>query len=368
MSASRASSLGQLLILGVHDHRWSRSLERILRTIEPGGVLFYPDAVRSSGQTAELLHKIARTLSSPPFLAIAEEGGSVDPLQSFFPPLPAPRVLARRGPAAVGRSGELIGAALKLLGLSVNFAPRLDLSNPDVKPALDAQTFGPDAKHVAECGKAFIEGLRQHQVLACAKHFPGRGMPEYDENGLPVVGKTMAELWREDLLPFRELLPALPLIKVSNVSYKAYDFDVVQPAAMSAKVVNDLLRVKLRYRGLAVADLWELLEEASHHTEPEDAAAMDAIAFTLCTKAGCDLQIVKWGERLAECVVREIGKKLEAGSLSQGHVAEALGRVRAAKKRVQRPSGKLPARSFKALAREFEEFSNLIRRGGDVEA
>jgi len=368
MSVSRASALGQLLIVGLHDDRWSRSLERMLRALQPSGVLLFPGSLRTPGQTAELLHKIARTLSNPPFLAIAEEGGSVDPLQAFFPPLPAPCVLARRGPAAVRRSGELIGAALKLLGLNLNFAPRLDLSNPHLEPARDAQTFGPDAKHVAECGKAFIEGLRQHQVLACGKHFPGRGMPENDEPGFPVVGKTMVELWREDLLPFRELLPALHLVKLSNVSYKAYDFDVPQPAAMSAKVVNDLLRVKLRYRGLAVADLLELLEEASHHTEPEDAAAMDAIAFTLSTKAGCDLQIVKWGERLAECVVREIGKKLEAGSLSQRRVAEALGRVRAAKKRVQRPSGKVSARSFDRLAHEFEEFGQRVRSGGDVEA
>jgi beta-N-acetylhexosaminidase len=368
MSVSHASSLGQLLILGVHDHRWSRGLERILRTIEPGGVLFYPGALRSPGQTAELLHKIARTLSSPPFLAIAEEGGSVDPLQALLPPLPAPRILARRGPAAVSRSGELIGAALKLLGLNLNFAPRLDLSNPHLEPALDTQTFGPDAKRVAECGKAFIEGLRQHDVLACGKHFPGRGMPTNDARGFPVVGKTMAELWREDLWPFRELLPGLPLVKLSNASYKAYDFDVVQPAAVSAKVVNDLLRVKLRYRGLAVADLLELLEEASHHTEPEDAAAMDAIAFTLSTKAGCDLQIVKWGERFAECVVREIGKKLEAGSLGQRRVAEALGRVRAAKKGLKRPSGKVSARSFDRLASEFEKFHQLVRAGGEIEA
>jgi beta-N-acetylhexosaminidase len=360
-----------LLILGVHDHRWSRSLERILRTIEPGGVLFYPDALRSPGQTAELLHKIARTLSSPPFLAIAEEGGSVDPLKALLPPLPAPRILARRGPAAVMRSGELIGAALKLLGLNLNFAPRLDLSNPHLEPALDTQTFGPEAKHVTKCGKAFIEGLRQHQVLACGKHFPGRGLPEYDENGSPVVGKTMAELWREDLLPFRELLSCLPCVKVSNVSYKAYDFDVEQPAAMlSSKVVHDWLRVQLGYRRLAVADLFELLGELCHHAEPERAYGLDLIAFTLSTKAGCDLQIVKWGEwlGLAERVSRVMGKELDTGSLSQRRVAEALGRVRAAKKGLKRPSGKVSARSFDRLAREFEEFGQWVRSGGDVEA
>jgi beta-N-acetylhexosaminidase len=268
----------------------------------------------------------------------------------------------------VQRSGELIGTALKLLGFNLNFAPRLDLANPKVRPALYAQTFGAEPKEVARCGKAFIEGLRKHKILACGKHFPGRGTPEYDENGLPMVGKTMVELWREDLWPFRELLPHLPFIEVSNVSYKAYDFDAPRPAAMSGKVVNDLLRVKLRHRGLAVADLLELLEETSHHTGPEEAAAMDTIAFTLSTKAGCDLQVVKWGERLADYVLREMRKELEAGSLSQGRVAEALGRSRTAKKGLRRPSGKLSVRSFDRLAREFEEFNQLVKAGGEFEA
>jgi len=367
MSVSPESALGQLLIVGLHDDRWSRSLERMLRALQPSGVLLLPGSLRVPGQTAELLHKIARTLSSPPFLAIAEEGGSVDPLQALLPPLPAPRILARRGPAAVKRSGELIGSALKLLGFNLNLGPRLDLSSPSVEPALDTQTFGADPKLVAKCGRAFIEGLRQHQVLACGKHFPGRGMPENDEPGFPVVGKTMVELWREDLLPFRQLLPHLPFIKVSNVSYKAYDFDVWQPAATSSKVVHDLLRVKLGYRGLAVADTLELLFEMSSERLRRQGVTLSLSVVLNSIRTGCDVQVVSWGPEIAETVFPAMQKELEAGSLSQRRVAEALGRVRAAKKRFQRPSGKLPARSFKALAREFEEFSKLIGRGGEID-
>jgi beta-N-acetylhexosaminidase len=368
MSVSDTASLGQLLIIGLHDLRWSSRLERTLRNLQPSGVLFFGECLRTPGQTAELLHRIGRALSTPPFLAIAEEGGSVNPLEAFLPLLPAPRVVSRRGSTGVRRSGELIGAALNLLGFNLNLAPRLDLANPNVRPALDAQTFGADPKEVARCGKAFIEGLRKHKILACGKHFPGRGAPEYDKNGLPTVGKTMGELWHEDLWPFRELLPHLPFVKVSNVSYKAYDFDAPRRAAMSGKVVNDLLRVKLRYRGLAVADLLEPLEETSLHAGPEEAAAMDAIGFTLSTKAGCDLQVVKWGERLADYLLREMRRELEAGSLSQGRVAEALGRIRTAKKGLRRPSGKLSVRSFDRLAREFEKFDQLVKAGGESEA
>ncbi len=368
MSASPARALGQLLILGVHDHRWSSSLGRTLCAIQPSGVLLYPKAIRSPGQTAELLHKISKTLSTPPFLAIAEEGGSVNPLRTFLSPLPAPRTLARRGQAAIRRLGELIGEVLKLLGFNLDFAPRLDLSNPDVKPTLDTQTFGADPEHVAKCGKAFIEGLRKHRILACGKHFPGRSIPEYDENGMPIVGKSMAELWREDLLPFRELLPLLPFIKLSNVVYKAYDFDVHQPASISAKVVHDLLRVKLGYCGLAVADLLGLLEEMSLHLTGQQGAGLDLKAFTLSIQGGCDLQVVKWGPKFVQTALAAIRIELESGSLSHEHVNAALQRIRTAKRGLKRPSGKLSARSFDRLARDFEEFGRRVRSGGEIEA
>jgi beta-N-acetylhexosaminidase len=368
MNPSHVSPLGQLLIVGVHDSRWTSGLERVLGTVQPSGVQLYPGAIRTPGQTAELLHKIARALDSPPFLAIEEEGGNVDPLKALLPPLPAPRLLARRGPAAVRRLGELIGAALQLLGFNLNLAPRLDLSNPDVKPALDTQTFGANPKLAAECGKAFIEGLRKHRILACGKHFPGRGVPEYDKGGFPIIDKTMQELWHEDLLPFRESLASLPLIKVSNVSYKAYDFDARQPAAMSSKVAHDLLRVKLGYRGLAVADLLELIKEASPHAGPDEVALISYQDFAHSTQAGCDLQVVKWGEKSAETILHEMQKAHESGSLTQSRVAQAFNRIGAAKKGLKRPSGKVSARSFDRLAREFEKFSQLVKTGGEIEA
>ena len=368
MSSSHASFLGQLLIVGLDDHRWSAALEQMLQTLQPSGVLLLPGSLRTAGQTAELLCRIARACETTPFLAITEEGGSVNPLKAFLPPLPGPRVLARCRPNGVKRFAELMGTTLTLVGFNLNFAPRLDLANPRAEPGLDAQSFSPDPLQVARCGKALIEGLRRHRVFACGKHFPGRGMPEYDENGMPIVSKSMAELWREDLLPFRNLLPHLPLLKLSNVAYKAYDFDVPQPAARSAKVVHDLLRVKLRYHGLAVADLLELIEEVSRHMGPKGAFGMSYEVFADSIRAGCDLQIVKWGERSTDAVLDRIHRALESGSLGQDRVADAIRRIRTTKRGLKRPSGKLSARRFDAVAREIEEFNQLVQAGGGTDA
>jgi len=368
MSATSASSLGQLLILEVHDHRWSSRLERRLRAQQPSGILLSSACLRTPGQTAELLHQIARELGTPPFLALTEEGGSVNPLRALLPPLPVPRVLAGRGPAAVRRAGELIGKAMRLLGFNLNFAPRLDLSNPDVKPALDTQTFGPDPKLVAQCGRAFSDGLSKHKILACGKHFPGRSVAEYNANGLPLVGKPMAGLWQEDLVPFRELLPRLPFIKLSNASYKAYDFDVHPPAATSPKVIHDLLRVKLGYRGLAVANPLELIEEASRHLSPGGGISIRYDALLESVVAGCDLQVVMEEDGLAESVLQVMAKGLESGALPSQRASDALGRIRTARKGLKPPSGKLSARSLDRLARELEEFSQQVRAGGEIEA
>lgn len=363
MSAARASSLGQLLILGVRDHGWSPSLERVLHMIEPGGVLFYPEALRSPSETAELLHQIARTLDSPPFLAIAEEGGSVNPLRALLPPLPAPRSLARRGPAVVKRAGELIGSALKLLGFNLNLAPRLDLSNHQVSPDVDTQTFGEDPELVAKCGRAFLGGLRKHGILACGKHFPGQGLPECDSNEFAVVAKTMAELWREDLRPFRELLPQLPFIQVSNVCYKAYDFDVLRPASLSANVVTGLLRVKLRYHGLVIADLMGPRKQLSRHMGPEGMLGIRYESLAESVMAGCELEVVAGR---VDNVFPQMQEALETGLLSRERVEDALSRVRAAKKGLQRPSGKVSARSFDRLGREMEKFSRLVKGGSKI--
>ena len=96
--------------------------------------------------------------------------------------------------------------------------------------------FSADPQQMAKCGEAFLEGLESHGVLACGKHFPGSGSSRAASPAeLPLVSKPMAELWREDLFPYRALLPRLPLILVSTAAYKAYDFDLLQSAGLSSK-------------------------------------------------------------------------------------------------------------------------------------
>ena len=354
MTVARADLLSQLFLVRWEGNRWDSTSERLLRSWRPGGILLAPPNLRTPGSTAELLGKLARALDLPPFLAIEQEGGKVDPLRAFFPPLPSPRAAAENGPSAVGRLGELAGAALKLLGFNTNLAPVLDVSTRFSESTLGTRSFSADAHEVVRCGEVFIQGLRSHKILACGKYFPGLGSAQIAGGSrLPMIGKSMAELWREDLVPYRELLPQLPLVMVGHGAYKAYDFDSPRPATLSANIVEGLLRVKLGYQGVAVADNLEA-EVSRRALELGEAAVRSA-------NAGCDLLVVGGRGESLEAVLAALKKGIEFGKLSTARVAQALERIRVAKKGLASPGEKISAKDFDELAREFENFGKACQ-------
>jgi beta-N-acetylhexosaminidase len=353
MSRLRTDDLGQLLFIGLNEDHWSAGLEKRLRTIRPGGIIFTRRTLRTPESVAELLSKIARTVGAPPFLALEEEGGMVDPLQEFFPRLPSARAVGVKG-NATAKLGELIGAGLKLLGFNINFAPQLDLSTDFSDAVAGARTFGSDGLEVAKCGEAFVRGLQRHNILSCAKHFPGLGGARLDSNaGLYLSGKPMAQMWREDLVPYRKLLRQLHLVMVSHHAYKAYDFDVALPATHSVNVLHGLLRVKLRYHGLAMtSDLEsEYIRRKFHPAE----------ASVLSINAGCDMVFISGRKNSVESVIEGLRNGLESGRISTTRVAQALDRIRLVKKGLAAPSGKISMKALKELAQEFKEFSNHLK-------
>ncbi len=348
MSVSRAEALGQLLIIRLESPVPPSECEDLVRRYLPGGVLMTHRGLSSPESTRETLARIARASSTAPFLALEEEGGAIDPLAKFFPPLPAPRVVARHGLAAVKRLGALIGEALATLGFNTVFAPRLDLSCPLGKPSLDTQAFDQDARLVAQCGEAFLDGLNAFRIIACAKHFPGAGSVEDSPaKSFAVVGKPMATLWREDLLPFRQLLPSLKLVEVASAAYKAYDFDVKLPAALSSNILEGLLRVKLGFKGVAVGNLFCSLQ-----------SPMEQLVSSI--KAGCDVQVVPGDERAVRQAVETLTSAWEDGTLPAPRVEEALRRIQTAKKSLGRPKGKISRSALERVSREFEQFAKEI--------
>ena len=102
----------------------------------------------------------------------------------------------------------------------------------------------------------FFAALARQGVLGCGKHFPGLGSGQVDSHhSTPVIAKPLAALWKEDLLPYRQLAKQLPMVMVSHATYSA---SVPEPASVSAYWIREILIREMGYKGLIVSDDMEM--------------------------------------------------------------------------------------------------------------
>ncbi|MGE0406660.1 MAG: glycoside hydrolase family 3 N-terminal domain-containing protein, partial [Candidatus Korobacteraceae bacterium] len=107
---------------------------------------------------------------------------------------------------------------------------------------------------VIRYAREFLRGLKDVGILGSGKHFPGLGEGKLDtHHELPQISKSMRQLWEEDLLPYRTLHRSLPFVMVSHAAYPQATRQPL-PATLSRKLITDVLRKRIGYRGLIVTD------------------------------------------------------------------------------------------------------------------
>jgi len=232
----------------------------------------------------------------------------------------------------------------------MNFAPRLDV--PEKVPTFANATARASHAAVTTGAEAFLYGLTRHGVLPCAGRFPGLSIDPNEELQVsPVVGRSMAALWSSDLVPYRTLGSRLPLIQISHAAYKAYDYEFSRPASLSPHVVEGLLRLKLGYRGVALADV----------SAAARAASIDlAEAALRALESGCDLLVVPAEEGPLEAVLAALERATEFGKLPRERTEQALARVRNAGQQLAPPRKEPSEREILRLEHDFERFAGAL--------
>jgi beta-N-acetylhexosaminidase len=307
-----------------------RTRGALARGERAGCILFrrnLPDAGAAARLTAEIQR--ATGAAAPALVGIDEEGGRVSRLPQGEPRLGPMRSLGRIGDASlVRRAGAAVGARLAELGINLDFAPVLDVDSNPANPVIGDRSFGPRPALVAELGLALAEGLRAGGVLPCGKHFPGHGDTDKDSHfDLPVLEHARARLDAVELSPFRAAAAAeLEAVMSAHVVVRALDPD--RPATLSRRVMTDLLRAELGFRGVLVSDDLEMRAVADRY--PVEECAVLAVA------AGCDLLLVCKEEEAAERAYEALVREADRSAAFSERCREAAGRVAALRSRAAR--------------------------------
>jgi beta-N-acetylhexosaminidase len=240
------------------------SLERAwLKLVRPAGVILFRRNIADARQTRALLDEATALCAQNSFRCVDVEGGTVDRLRDALAPMPSAQAVATamrrtRKPGLAHQHGELIARGVKAFGFNTTLAPVLDLALPESAGVMGTRAAGTNAEDVVVYAREFLAGLAVQNVAGCGKHFPGLGGGTLDSHlATPAIRRSVRDLERADLVPYRELCRELPMVMVSHASYPETPSKEL-PASVSSYWIQTVLRKRTGYRGLIFSDDLEM--------------------------------------------------------------------------------------------------------------
>jgi beta-N-acetylhexosaminidase len=317
---------GQLLSVGFDGPTMPEELRARIAASAVGGVMLFRPNIASAGQVATLVGGLrdAAPGDLPLLVSIDQEGGLVMRLRGLATDWPPMLAVGSAGdPARTQQVGRALGEELAALGIGWDFAPVLDVHTNPANPVIGNRAFGVTPEAAAAQALAFWRGLRGAGVVGCGKHFPGHGDTRADSHlELPVVDHDLARLRAVELAPFAAAAKAgMEAFMTAHVLYPALDPD--RPATLSRRILTDLLRGELGFRGVIVSDDLGMKAVADRYPIEELAVA--------CVEAGADHLLVREPPARQIAAHEALVRAAEARADFRARVAESAARVAALK-------------------------------------
>jgi len=216
-------------------------------------LIFFQGTPRNQVQLTNSYQSLTKT---PLLIAMDAEWGVGMRLDSVFD---FPRQLnlgAIRDNNLIYQMGVAISEQCKRLGVHVNFAPVADVNSNPMNPVINDRSFGEDIYNVANKSIAYMRGMQDNNVLACAKHFPGHGDTDKDSHKtLPSVSQSKQRIDSLELYPFRQLIKnGVGSIMSAHLYVPALDSLEKRASSLSKKIITELLKDEMDFNGLVFTD------------------------------------------------------------------------------------------------------------------
>jgi beta-N-acetylhexosaminidase len=305
--------IGQLFMVPAYsnlDDKHVEELYQLVDTFKVGGLIFMQGGpVRQ----ARLNNDLQNRSRVPLMVAMDAEWGLGMRLDSTIS-FPWQMALgAIDDPNLVYEFGTEAARELRRMGVHVSFSPVVDVNNNSANPVINARSFGENREQVATRGIAYMKGLQDHNVLACAKHFPGHGDTDVDSHeDLPLISHNRDRLDSIELYPFRRLVKrGLGSAMVAHLYIPALDTTRNCPSTLSKPTIDGVLKKEMGFKGLIFTDAMTMKGLANYY-EP---GAMHVAAL----KAGNDVLLFPGDVAVAFTKIKEA---IANGELTEADITE----------------------------------------------
>ncbi|WP_246637559.1 beta-N-acetylhexosaminidase [Crassaminicella profunda] len=321
--------IGQMVLVGFNGDQINDSIKKMIDSYHIGGFILFQRNIKNPSQTLALLNTIKSANSKnkiPLFLAVDEEGGKVSRMPKEIKKLPTNKKIGILNNNHFSfEIGQLIGFELKSFGFNLDFAPVLDINSNPKNPVIGDRSFGSNKEIVSQLGLQTMKGIKSQNIISVVKHFPGHGDTSVDSHlGLPVVNHDLNRLKSFELAPFSKAIKEnVDAVMVSHILFPKIDSQY--PATLSKKIMTDLLRNNLNFKGVIITDDMEMGAILKHYDIGN--AAIRSI------QSGSDIILICHTYEKQLTVLDALKKAVENNEISEEQINDSVYRILKLKKK-----------------------------------
>ncbi len=248
--------IGQLFMVAAYSNRDQNhqdELDQLIENNHIGGLIFFQG---SPYKQAQMTNHFQAKSKIPLMIGIDGEWGLAMRLDSTMKYPKQMTLGAISDNALIYEMGKNIAQECNRMGIHVNFGPVADVNNNPANPVINYRSFGENKYKVTSKALAYMNSLQDNGVLASGKHFPGHGDTDSDSHKtLPIITHDLERLDSIELFPFKHLIDSgLGSMMVAHLYIPSLDSTANKASTLSRKIVSDLLKYDLNFKGLIFTD------------------------------------------------------------------------------------------------------------------
>jgi len=214
---------------------------------------------------------------------------------------------------------NLMGRQMAAIGVTQFYHPVCDVNINPLNPEIGVRSFGDNVSVISKFIDATVRGYEDAGITATIKHFAGRGDSATDAHDVLDVCRGDKKRMKEvELAAFQAGVDAgASALMTAHTIFPAYDEEY--PATLSKKILTDLLRGEMGFKGIIVSDAIGMAAILKKWPLP--------LACAMAIKAGVDTILLKADDESRSQCLFGIKSAVENGTLPEERVNDAVRRL-----------------------------------------